>query len=368
VKLVTSDYELRNDMRQLWEDHVFWTRSYLIAAIGGLPGADQARDRLLQNQVDIGNAIKPFYGNEAGDGLTRLLTEHITGAVAVVVAAKAGDTAAFGTAKAAWYANADAIAAYLSSANPNWARADLAAMMHMHLDQTLAEASARLGGDWIGDVAAYDAVVTHILEMSDALSAGIGAQFPKQVLVNPMSDAEQNLHRGLRKLWVDHVAWTHFYLMSAIAETPDAVQTTDRLLRNQIDLGNAVKPFYGDAAGDQLAQLLHAHISGAVAVVAAAKSGDAATLANLVAAWYANADQIAMFLATANPNWAYGDLQSHMHVHLDQTLVEAKARLNGDWVGEVRAYDGVVAHIDVMSDVLSDGIAKQFLKPVAATQ
>src|SRR5688572_17019614 len=64
-------------VRKLWEDHVTWTRVYIIAALAGLPEADAAAQRLLQNQTDIGNAVKPFYGDAAGDQLTALLKDHI---------------------------------------------------------------------------------------------------------------------------------------------------------------------------------------------------------------------------------------------------------------------------------------------------
>src|SRR5687767_253458 len=57
-------------VRKLWEDHVTWTRVYIIAALADLPEADAAAQRLLQNQTDIGNAVKPFYGDEAGEQLT----------------------------------------------------------------------------------------------------------------------------------------------------------------------------------------------------------------------------------------------------------------------------------------------------------
>jgi len=166
-------------------------------------------------------------------------------------------------------------------------------------------------------------------------------------------------HDGMRKLWEDHITWTRLFIISAAHGLPDKDATTARLLQNQTDIGNAIKPFYGDAAGDQLAKLLHDHITGAAALVAAAAGDDARDIAEAKAAWYANADQIAMFLAAANPNWALADLKTHMHTHLDQTLAEATARLTADWAGDVTAYDAVVAHILVMADVLSDGIAKQ---------
>src|SRR5512143_1000884 len=82
-------------VRKLWEDHITWTRVYIIGALAGLPEADAAAQRLLQNQVDIGNAIKPFYGDPAGSQLSSLLKDHILIAADLLAAAKSGDGAKF---------------------------------------------------------------------------------------------------------------------------------------------------------------------------------------------------------------------------------------------------------------------------------
>lgn len=168
-------------MRKLWEDHITWTRVFIISAAADLPDKATATDRLLQNQVDIGNAIKPYYGDAAGEKLTALLKEHITTAAEVVAAAKANDTAKMADANKRWFANADAIATFLSMANPkNWPSADMTKMMHEHLNMTTAEVVARLHGDWAADVKAYDNVHEQILHMADMLSAGIVNQFPQK--------------------------------------------------------------------------------------------------------------------------------------------------------------------------------------------
>jgi hypothetical protein len=52
--------------------------------------------------------------------------------------------------------------------------------MRKHLDLTLAEAVARLHGDWPADIAAYEQVHQEILHMADMLSIGIIEQFPKK--------------------------------------------------------------------------------------------------------------------------------------------------------------------------------------------
>jgi hypothetical protein len=176
-----SKHAFHDGMRQLWEQHVTWTRLFIVSFVADLPDLQATTDRLLQNQVDIGDAVKPFYGDAAGDQLTKLLTDHILTAADVLAAAKAGDTAAFQQASDAWYANARQIAKFLHAANPkNWPLADLRMMMKDHLDLTLKEASDQLAGDYASSVADFDAVETEILGMADTLSSGIIDQFPRK--------------------------------------------------------------------------------------------------------------------------------------------------------------------------------------------
>src|SRR5438067_4790087 len=84
----TPTVDFRNAMRKLWEDHITWTRLYIVSAAADLPEKDVTAQRLLQNQTEIGNAIKPFYGEDAGNKLTALLRDHILGAVDLIAAAK----------------------------------------------------------------------------------------------------------------------------------------------------------------------------------------------------------------------------------------------------------------------------------------
>ena len=171
--------DFRAAMRKLWEDHITWTRLYIVSATADLPDKDATARRLLQNQTDIGNAIKPFYGDAAGTKLTGLLNDHITIAVDIIDAAKKGDNAKKDDAVKRWQANADDIAAFLSAANAReWPLAQTKKMMRDHLDATTAELVAHLQKDWAGDVAAYDRVHEQILTMADMLSSGIMRQFP----------------------------------------------------------------------------------------------------------------------------------------------------------------------------------------------
>ena len=175
-----KSHELKIAMNKLWEDHVTWTRNVILCLVDGVPGADQAVKRLMQNQVDIGNAVKPYYGDDAGNKLTELLKAHIAISADVVKSAKAGNKTALDSANKKWYANADEISAFLSKANPNWALAEMQTMMNDHLKLTTDEAVQRIKKNYDADVVAYDKVHEEILKMSAMLADGIIKQFPEK--------------------------------------------------------------------------------------------------------------------------------------------------------------------------------------------
>jgi hypothetical protein len=177
---------LRGRMQQLWEDQVSWTRNYIISAAADLPDKDLVAERLMQNQEQIGNFIKPFYGVAAGDKLTALLKDHIRISIEVVAAAKGGDTAKQSEVSARWNKNADDIAAFLSKANPkNWPLDEMKTLMHEHLQLTIDEAALRMGGHYGDDITAHDKVHRQIVKLADKLSAGIRNQFPDKATERP---------------------------------------------------------------------------------------------------------------------------------------------------------------------------------------
>ncbi len=180
ASVTMSHQELRNAMRMLWEEHIVYTRNFIISSLAGLEDAGPIAERLLRNQDDIGNAIKPVYGEEAGKKLSALLRDHILIAADIVKAAKAGDNDGVGKGQERWKKNADEIAVFLAGANPNWPVLTLKELLYKHLDYTTAEVVSRLKKDWAADIQAYDKGHAHMLMFADALTDGILKQFPKK--------------------------------------------------------------------------------------------------------------------------------------------------------------------------------------------
>ena len=174
-------------------------------------------------------------------------------------------------------------------------------------------------------------------------------------------DPAVELRSSMQKLWSDHMQWT-FATVDAFFHNQNGLNAQlSRLLKNQKELGAAIVPVYGQAAGDKLSSLLTTHINQAVPVLTAAQKGDQAALKKALDDWYANAQEIADFLAAANPkNWNQADMREMMKKHIDQTTAYSVELLKNNYDEAVKKYDEANDHMKKMSDELAMGIIKQF--------
>lgn len=169
----------RNGMHRLWENHGNWTRLFVISTLDDLEYRDPTRNHLLENQHNIGEALEPFYGDEASEEFVALLEEHVQITDEMLHAAKNADAAAFEDTVTHWYANADQVAEFLHEANPDhWPLKETKAILREYLDLTLEMAVARWSGNFEVDVAASDKAHDQAIAIADMLSEGIIQQFP----------------------------------------------------------------------------------------------------------------------------------------------------------------------------------------------
>ncbi|MFX0579320.1 hypothetical protein [Nocardia nepalensis] len=174
----TAQTELYTEMRTLWGQHMGGTWSTVVAFADDPLALPSSLTRLLRNQVDIGNAFAPYYGQDAARQLTGLLTIHILQAVPVLATTRIGYKPALDTAVAAWHANARDIADFFAAINPNWSQQDMREAMSIHIDQTVAYAAAVISGNYSDATAKFDEAKAHMMDLADTLSQGIITQFP----------------------------------------------------------------------------------------------------------------------------------------------------------------------------------------------
>ena len=171
---------LKSTLRTLSEEQILWTRTVILCIVDDLPGKDQAMKRLIQNQVDRGNIMKFFYGENAGNEYIELLKFNVSMQAEIIKQAKIGNTNALNATIEVWNTNNQEIYLFLRKANPNWALAEMTGLINNHNNLTMQEVVQRLKKNYEEDVIVYDKIHTEILKISDMLAEDIVRQFPEK--------------------------------------------------------------------------------------------------------------------------------------------------------------------------------------------
>jgi hypothetical protein len=357
---VATQLELRDQTRQLWAQRAFWTRVYIVDVLGEFPSRDATLQQLNANQVALGEALKPFYGDAAGSQYTQLLQDNINVGNRLIVATKEGSRPLIQDLTTQWIESTARIADFLADQNPSLNRDELQLQLQGYRDVTGQQVNERLAKNWEADIAAADASMHQARTFADVLAAGMAQQFPQKVTEPTQGTNEQTLHVELRELWVDHGNWERLFMISDLSQLPDLTATSNRLMANPIAIGEALKPFYGNTVGTKMGDLLTQHVALASDVIRAAQTGNEETLAAAKEKWFENADELGAFIGSLGPFLVESDMQIIMRAHCEQLVTEARARVSGDYVGEIAAHDIVEHHLLVLSDSIVHAISSQF--------
>lgn len=166
-------------LRGLWVEHINWVRNYALAySFAQHAVAEAAEAEVVSNARAIAAAITPLYGQDAGEQLFMLLAGH-WGAIkaysaASVDASKAGQEAAM----TKLGDNAAALASFLAGANPFLPEATLVSLLSAHGAQHVQQIEQIQASQFTAEASTWAEMRTHIIAISDALSAALVQQFP----------------------------------------------------------------------------------------------------------------------------------------------------------------------------------------------
>lgn len=173
--------------------------------------------------------------------------------------------------------------------------------------------------------------------------------------------AAPKLQADLRALWNGHVVATRDYALATKADnSADAERAAQAVVANATAISTAVAGFYGAPAGDSMLTLLGGHWGGVKALTDAHRSGDTAAAAKALDALVANAGEIAVFLAGANPHLPADTVRGLLVAHGGHHAAQVEQVMAGDTAAEAKTWAAMQAHMDVIADALAGAIAKQF--------
>jgi hypothetical protein len=171
MKRKLNKSELKECMRLVWLQHVYWTRLLLISIAERLEDQSDTAARLLQNPRDIACIFDCFFSCKTGE-VEKLLTEHLQIGAELITALRDSSKNA-GELDKEWYINAEKIARALHCMNSCYDFCEWKEMMFTHLDLTKKEVAARLAKKYKDDIKAFAAVEKEVICMADMLTCGI---------------------------------------------------------------------------------------------------------------------------------------------------------------------------------------------------
>jgi hypothetical protein len=196
-----------------------------------------------------------------------------------------------------------------------------------------------------------------------ACSRPRGSELPPQTgdaVRRAAAGAGTALRQDLRKLWTDHVIWMRAFIVSTAADLPDAQVASERLQRNQEEIGSLVGRHYGRSTGDQLTALLKEHVWSTVERLRATKIGDEGAQSRAEERAERNAAQMADLLSQANPNWSRGRIHELLRDRLAHVNEEIDFRIAGRWDADLKAFDASHKQILKLAEAFAEGIVRHY--------
>lgn len=175
-----------------------------------------------------------------------------------------------------------------------------------------------------------------------------------------LSINQLNLQRTMDLVWEQHIMWTRMLLISIAENLSDLEDTKNRLLENPKDIADVFKTYYGNNIANTIQKLLTEHLVIGANLITALKNGNQKLADELNSNWYKNADNMAVAFSNINPFYPRESVRKMLYEHLKLTTDEVSARLNKNYIADIKAFDMVQKEILKMSKFFVDGIVRQF--------
>ncbi|WP_230077380.1 acetylglutamate kinase [Brevibacillus sedimenti] len=102
------------------------------------------------------------------------------------------------------------------------------------------------------------------------------------------------------------------------------------------------------------------HLTIAAELVQALNTGNTSAAADAQKRWFANADDIAVFLGRINPFWSTEEWRHMMDEHLRLLSSEVTSRIAGNYAENIALSDRIESQALETADVMTRGIIQQF--------
>jgi hypothetical protein len=360
VDLSSPAAELRVDLDRLLAEHAFLTIEQMRSGLSNAPDFAAAATAVEANSTEVAAAIGSIYGESAVEPFGDIWRSHIGYLVDYAIGLREENAAAREAALQGLGDYRAKLNTFLGDANPGVDLDEIAAALDTHTAQLIEFIDATHDGDHGGAYALEREAYPHMFEVGDALAKVIANRFPDRYPgVDVAYSAAGTLRVTLDRLLAEHAFLAAEAMRAGLAEAPDFAAAAEAIGGNSTDLAAVVEAAYGAEAAGAFRDLWDAHIAGYVDFIEASREGDEAgrTAARSSVDTYAN--QLASFLAAANPHLDAAALAQLFQMHADHLTGQVEAFAAEDYEETYALVRTGYRHMFDAGEALAQGIATQ---------
>ena len=194
-----------------------------------------------------------------------------------------------------------------------------------------------------------------------SVTAPVSANIQGHTKLTSNSNKFTETGAALRDLWVGHIFWTRNVVVETFAGNAAAANAAEgQAVANARQIAAAMEPFYGKAAAEKLFDLLAGHYGAVKQYLQATVANSSQRQDAAIKDMGGNADEIAVFLSSANPNLPVATLRGMLLAHGGHHVQQIKQLRDKQYAEEAQTWEGMKGHMYGIADALTGAIAKQF--------
>ena len=360
VEIGSPAAQLRVDLDRLLAEHAFLTIEQMRSGLANSPDFAAAAAAVEGNSADVTAAIASIYGPGAADPFGDIWRSHIGYLVDYSIALRDGDETTQQAALSGLATYRTRLHKFLGDANPGIDLSEIAEALDMHTAQLLEFIEAEHAGDHEGAYELERAAYPHMFEMGDALARVIANKFRDRFTgVDVAYSAAGTLRVTLDMLLGEHAFLAAEAMRSGLIGAPDFEAAKGAIRGNSADLQAVVKAAYGGEAARAFRDLWDGHVAAYLAYIEATRTNDAAARTQAIGQVNTYAEQLADFLAAANPFLDAEALAALFQEHAAHLAGQVEAYAASDYEATYTLVRTAYSHMFMAGEALAVGIASQ---------
>ncbi len=368
-----SQMNLIFNTRLFYRRLTIWTREYIVSRYLGLGTPEELFSRFYLETLGSGNFIRPFFGREAANHYSQLLSTYAIAIRELISAQLEGNTEAANQSVNRLYQDVYERASFVTSINPYVNEAEFRKLLETYLQYTIEEANQFVSGNYRSDIELFDRLAALGNQLGDAASESLynyvtsGAQD-----TTPLQDRQQCLTYeqvdtiyNIRMFWFELLNWVRELMLSKYFGIGNETEIYDRLKQVPGNYVNALRQFFGDnPAIDELQLELNTYIELIDNLIDAQIAGDTDEVNRLTHLLYQNADERAISVSKLNPFWDQNEWRIRLYNNLRLTLDELYTFSTGDYNRNLNILDELLDLAESTSGYFAQGLVNYIQNPL----